>query len=237
MTTEFLKRDSVAWGIVKLDYSAFYAGHALIPLLGEGCSHFDRQHVARLHDLGIAFGRVPGFRIESGLYRCVLSGNSTVLTCARARGTVGGTHESFWEIFGNLVQVVADGVLTGALLRADAQAVFLQLENFGEIMRRRSGYSWLSVIRNDLQYRQQFGVWYPARIGAGDRAVWEGVVHVFDLNGHPTATRAYAWSSPIEGSDKRRFFAVLHIPPITSPLEAVRAAIVHEYNCGASSDD
>jgi hypothetical protein len=41
------------------------------------------------------------------------------------------------------------------------------------------------------------------------KTVLEGVVHVFDLAGHPTATRAYAWSSPIEGSTKRRFFAVL----------------------------
>ena len=56
----------------------------------------------------------------------------------------------------------------------------------------------------------------------------EGVVHVFDLVGHPKATRAYAWSSPIENSEKRRFFAVLHIPPIKSPLDAVRAAIVAE---------
>jgi hypothetical protein len=58
--------------------------------------------------------------------------------------------------------------------------------------------------------------------------VWEGVVHVFDLTGHPTATRAYGWSSPIEGSDKRRFFAVLHMGGITSPLNAVQAAIVAE---------
>ena len=61
------------------------------------------------------------------------------------------------------------------------------------------------------------------------KPVWQGVVHVFDLAGHPKATRAYAWSSPIEGSDKRRFFAVLHIPPITSPEAAVRAAIVAEH--------
>lgn len=59
-------------------------------------------------------------------------------------------------------------------------------------------------------------------------AVWEGIVHVFDLEGHPTASRAYAWSSPIEGSDKRRFFAVLHLGPVTGPAEAVRAAIVAE---------
>src|SRR5580698_10124266 len=60
------------------------------------------------------------------------------------------------------------------------------------------------------------------------KMVWEGVVHVFDLAGHPKATRAYAWSSPIEGSTKRRFFAVLHTERINSPVEAVRAAIVAE---------
>jgi hypothetical protein len=55
------------------------------------------------------------------------------------------------------------------------------------------------------------------------------VVNVFDLHGHPKATRAYAWSSPIEGSDKRRFFAVLELGGIKSPTDAVRAAIVAEH--------
>ncbi len=61
------------------------------------------------------------------------------------------------------------------------------------------------------------------------RPVWEGVVHVFDLEGHPKATRAYAWSSPIEGSTKRRFYAVLGVPPIFTAVDAVRAAIVAEH--------
>ena len=30
------------------------------------------------------------------------------------------------------------------------------------------------------------------------KTVWEGIVHILDLEGHPKATRAYAWSSPIE---------------------------------------
>ena len=55
--------------------------------------------------------------------------------------------------------------------------------------------------------------------------VWEGVVSIFDLSGNPSATRAYGWSSPIDGSEKRRFFAVLHMGPIDLPLAAVRAAI------------
>jgi hypothetical protein len=69
----------------------------------------------------------------------------------------------------------------------------------------------------------------PVRETFDGNPEWEGVVHVFDLTGHPTASRAYAWSSPIEGSTKRRFFAVLHTAQINSPLEAVRAAIVAEH--------
>jgi hypothetical protein len=59
------------------------------------------------------------------------------------------------------------------------------------------------------------------------QTVWDGMVAVFDLTGHPSANRAYAWS--YERPDgKRRFFAVLHAPPVTSPRDAVRAAIVVE---------
>jgi hypothetical protein len=69
------------------------------------------------------------------------------------------------------------------------------------------------------------------------KTVWDGIVHVFTVHGHPKAKKAYAWSSPIEESDKRRFFAVLHVPPITSPVEAVRAAIVAEVkNKGVKND-
>ncbi|MGQ0584275.1 MAG: hypothetical protein ACT4O6_20280 [Reyranella sp.] len=60
------------------------------------------------------------------------------------------------------------------------------------------------------------------------QTVWEGTVHVFDLEGHPKATRAYAWSSPVDGSDRRRFYAELHLGSIRFPLDAVRAAIVAE---------
>jgi len=62
------------------------------------------------------------------------------------------------------------------------------------------------------------------------QTVWEGVVQVFDLRGHPTAQHCYAWSHAIEGSGKRRFVAVLHQGPVDSPQAAVRAATVQEYH-------
>ena len=59
------------------------------------------------------------------------------------------------------------------------------------------------------------------------QTVWQGEVEVFDLAGHPKAKRAYGWSHR-EGKDDQgeRFVAVLEIPPVVSPITAVRASIV-----------
>jgi hypothetical protein len=59
------------------------------------------------------------------------------------------------------------------------------------------------------------------------QTVWQGEVEVFDLNGHPKAKRCYGWSHR-EGKDDsgERFVTVLEIPPVVSPLTAVRVSIV-----------
>jgi hypothetical protein len=58
----------------------------------------------------------------------------------------------------------------------------------------------------------------------GER-VWEGFVHIFHLE-RASATQAFAWSSRVEGSDERKFYAVLQAGPITSAQDAARASIV-----------
>ena len=60
------------------------------------------------------------------------------------------------------------------------------------------------------------------------QTAWEGTVHVFDVKDHPDASTAYAWSSLIKDSDRRRFYAVLAVPPIGSAYAAVRASIVQD---------
>ena len=60
------------------------------------------------------------------------------------------------------------------------------------------------------------------------KTVWDGEVQVFDLVGHPKAARAYAWSHATEGT-RRRFHAVLGIPPVDSAAMAVRTSVLAEY--------
>jgi hypothetical protein len=68
------------------------------------------------------------------------------------------------------------------------------------------------------------------------KTMWEGIVEVFELVGHPKASRIYAWSHETDDPKKlRRHVTVLHIAPITSPKAAVRAHIVQEYRLAQES--
>jgi hypothetical protein len=55
--------------------------------------------------------------------------------------------------------------------------------------------------------------------------VWEGDIETFELVGHAKVKTAYAWSEATTGT-KRRFFAVLHVPPVDSPAQALRVSIL-----------
>jgi hypothetical protein len=69
--------------------------------------------------------------------------------------------------------------------------------------------------------------------------VWEGIVEVFDLVGHPAAHRAYAWSHETDDPENpKRHVTILHLHPIKSAQDAVRAAIVQEFrNLGTAEEE
>lgn len=61
------------------------------------------------------------------------------------------------------------------------------------------------------------------------KTVWEGIVEVFELKNHPKASRLYAWAYETDNPKKPKHVTVLHMGSVTSPLLAVRAAIVEEF--------
>src|SRR6266568_9143165 len=69
----------------------------------------------------------------------------------------------------------------------------------------------------------------PVKETFQSKTVWEGIVEVFDLHGHPEATRVYAWAHETDNPQKPvRHVTVLHLHPIKSAQDAVRAAILQE---------
>ena len=69
------------------------------------------------------------------------------------------------------------------------------------------------------------------------KIVWDGIVEVFDIRGHPTAFRVYAWTHDTDDQHKpRRHVTVLHEHPVKSPQDAVRAAIAQEFRLDTADE-
>src|SRR5262245_10710222 len=56
------------------------------------------------------------------------------------------------------------------------------------------------------------------------RAPWCGSVHVFDISGHPSAKRGYAWPRRVNARSTI-IHAVLESAAVTAPEHAVRTAL------------
>jgi hypothetical protein len=68
------------------------------------------------------------------------------------------------------------------------------------------------------------------------QTVWDGIVEVFDLIGHPKTNRAYGWMHDTGNPHKAaQHVTVLHIHPALTPAEAVRAFIVQEFRSNATA--
>lgn len=88
----------------------------------------------------------------------------------------------------------------------------------------------IDELREAVEYLHGVPATFVEAVEADERfngaIVWQGAVKVFDLAGHPSgATKAYAWSYRTEGA-RRKFKAVLGVPPVDGPVMAVRASIL-----------
>ena len=77
----------------------------------------------------------------------------------------------------------------------------------------------------------------PVREILEGETVWDGIVEVFHLDGHPLTERAYGWVH--ETGDPRnpfRYVTVLHIHPALTPAAAVQAFVAQEFRANASEE-
>lgn len=78
----------------------------------------------------------------------------------------------------------------------------------------------------------------PVQESYHGKTIWDGLVEVFDLVGHPTASRVYAWAHETDDPERpKRHVAVLHLGPVTSPKTAVRAAIIQEFRNADAAEE
>lgn len=154
---------SLAWLMIKVYYAAFFSAHALLRVQGISPSYFEIEDIIVLRRTADLYGISDAKLIPTGQYLCYFDPNSRQLTMqheAKSR-----SHEFLWQEFRKrlvLMQAELDSVFIPEKQKTEVNAFYADLIKSISQHGRTNG-NWLSHVRNAVNYRQEYDVWYPHR--------------------------------------------------------------------------
>ena len=148
-----------SWQVIQTYYAAFFAAHALLRFFGKSFSHLESGHVNFLKQrCASEAGYTPD--IPSTYYLIEYNAFDNNISFNR----FGESHKDLWKCFNTLIKDISNSALT---LRASEQRkqnlsqIFASMSEAICCRCRYQGGNWLSVKRNDVNYKSMHGVWFP----------------------------------------------------------------------------
>jgi hypothetical protein len=154
---------SLSWIMIRTYYSAFYSGHYLLRLLGFSLSQLDRNVINSVEKIADLYGYKNGINIEKGFYLCDYSSRDPRILFSKLDISADeGSHGAMWKFLCNRLSFISNDILVRNV-SVDYQPISIKiaqlvdnLKSFGAV-----NGTWLSKIRNDINYKHLYGTWYP----------------------------------------------------------------------------
>lgn len=159
---------ALGWALVRFYYATFYAAHALLRLSGKSVTMIAPQTASTLNRVGGQYLGVSP-QLTSGLHVIELDAmNRSKVVISKIGSSNGGSHEEMWRLFLDLVTDLENQlVLTQGQSPPALAAVQVLTELRKQLCRQgKASGAWLSTVRNGLNYRHEYGVWYPYKLSA-----------------------------------------------------------------------
>lgn len=184
---------NVSWILVKQYYSAFYAAHLILRFLGLSLTQLEATTISTVQRIASLYGTLNSINIENGYYLIDYSGNPLDLNCKKidVKGD-GGSHVTLWKLFGDKMKELSMNFLAN-YDNSEVQAICLKLDELVDNLDYvgSNNHSWLSRIRNDINYKHSHGVWHPYslnnsqidKIKSGIK-LWKGDILNIELKNH-----------------------------------------------------
>jgi hypothetical protein len=182
---------SISWLLIKQYYSAFYSAHLILRILGVSLSQFDPDGIKKVKFIANLYGSLNNINIQGGYYLVDYSQNSKKILCKKINvNEDGGSHVALWKIFGEKIKFIS----TDSLSKSTSTEIQIFTKQLEELTNNLSflgsnNYSWLSRIRNDLNYKHLYGVWHPYSLNKKDlnfiirnNGAWKGDINKIELS-------------------------------------------------------
>ncbi|MGZ0173818.1 MAG: hypothetical protein ACKVHE_30265 [Planctomycetales bacterium] len=151
----------LAWPAVRAYYGAFYAAHAILRLFGRALSQLEAVHANIVWKNADALQLTAGATsVDSGYYSATTSFAESTIHFRKRKNS----HQDLWGAFAELMTSLK-GEIPSATGLSDHKLKTLtftgQLLDILKKDNRGLKGDWLSSVRNRINYRFEFGAWYP----------------------------------------------------------------------------
>jgi len=158
---------SISWSLVQSYYAAFYYSQALLRLCRISPSYLKTSDLQKLKRICETYSVKLPFSLKTGQYFIHSDDPSKEITISKPSGG-DGTHEAMWKELSNLIDVAINNTHNLAVTTSERRAVQTELEILKNALSggRQQGL-WLSSMRNEVQYAQKMGGWFPYKSSLG----------------------------------------------------------------------
>ncbi|MBC3872017.1 hypothetical protein [Undibacterium flavidum] len=154
---------STAWSLIRSYYASFFACHAICRIFAICVPKIDSAQSKTLNKIINSTGNTNS-RVSDELYRVEIDVANNVFRMSKQAK---GSHEDAWKQFGILLRELEQKVLSSkssASTVSERQDVALVLDDLRKILQtdnHNHSSNWLSFVRNKINYRHDYGTWYP----------------------------------------------------------------------------
>lgn len=158
---------SISWSLVQAYYAAFYYSQALLRLCRISPSYLKTSDLQNLKKLCETYSVKLPFNLKTGQYFIRSDDLAKEVTISKPSGG-DGTHEAMWKELSNLIEVAISNTQNLAVTTSERRTVHGELECFRKALSGAGPRGlWLSSMRNDVQYAQKMGGWFPYKDSLG----------------------------------------------------------------------
>lgn len=150
---------SLGWAVVRHYYAAFYAAHCIMRIAGSSLTFVSSETIRKVNGLASAYlGVQPPLKSGIHLVRFDRS-DPKLVTITKVSSGAGGSHEDLWRVFLTIAKETETEIIrTMGRSSAGPDGAVQLLTDFRAYFRETA---WASKLRNGVNYRQEYGVWFP----------------------------------------------------------------------------
>lgn len=151
---------SIGWLIIRSYYSAYFAAQAILRIFGISCNQFDSNEANAITTVADLYSMKNGITASTGYYKCHYDYKNKKASCRQ----LSNTHQDVWRVFHELLEALATSITSSDFLKDDRDTAIQYLFQLREGLSYKNTLnngSWLSKVRNEVNYSHSMGAWYP----------------------------------------------------------------------------